>query len=645
MRDRLLELLAGEPGLDALAAVVAALRPGRREERDVGVKALVEALRAEPSLATSMRRCLGAALGDLRLVSVLVESGVLEDRSVGAILWSGATGWLLPIAHPAHDARAAVPSVFRRRSDWSWVRDVPTETWAQALALLLRGDDVDRLLHVDVGVALRALAQRVAAAGTDQEINGKLAYVDDYDSPFLELPIAADALLRAHRDGADTEPASAALHEHVEACRRIVRTLRDDKATHGTSLRLTRLTRRMEQQLQRLEHLRRAVHPRDLEDLSRTLAGLFQDLVEGELAGQRVGRRLAQSVDLLAYQITEHTASKGAKYIGAGRRAYRRMLLGAMGGGAIVGVFAVAKIFAGLLELSLALKALLCGLNYAVCFVLIYIAGATLATKQPAITASAIAKQLDDSETRRAGLEGVAESIVRVWRSQFVSFLGNLLCAFPAAVLTAFLVERSFGLEAVDPARAQALLDANHPWASPALFYAAIAGVFLFLAGLVQGAVDNRVVYTRLRERLARHPRLRWLGGLRSKAAALVSKHAGGLASNVVLGFLLGSAGVLGKILGLPIAIRHIAFSSAHVGVAVLDAPHLVDAPQVGVLVLGVLGIGFVNFVVSFGLTLAVALESRGVTVTQGGALLAILLRRLRAEPLAWFLPLGTDPP
>ena len=112
-----------------------------------------------------------------------------------------------------------------------------------------------------------------------------------------------------------------------------------------------------------------------------------------------------------------------------------------------------------------------------------------------------------------------------------------------------------------------------------------------------------------------------------------------GLTGNVVLGFLLGSAGVVGKIFGLPIDIRHIAFSSAHVGVAALDAPHLLDVRESLVVLVGVLGIGFVNFLVSFGLTLAVTLKSRRVTAVQFRRLALFLARRFLRNPLAWLIP------
>ncbi len=69
-------------------------------------------------------------------------------------------------------------------------------------------------------------------------------------------------------------------------------------------------------------------------------------------------------------------------------------------------------------------------------------------------------------------------------------------------------------------------IDAFH---TPALFYAAIAGVWLFVAGLISGYYDNKALYTRMGQRVRQ---LRWLGRLlgierRDRAVALCRKQPG----------------------------------------------------------------------------------------------------------------------
>ncbi|MFK8002001.1 MAG: hypothetical protein AB8H86_20565 [Polyangiales bacterium] len=637
MRPLLQAIFARPDFVDSLRALVTALRP--RGDGRSRVAAMNSALEADDALRERLRTHLRAAFHERRCLHLLAEGGILADEDLRAMIARGIGAWFLPPVPPADDVRELIGRIFER-NDWKWVARVPMAEWARLAKLCLEVVPLNRPIHADVGLSLRTLALRVAGAGIHEELERKRAFTDDDGADFIALPHDVDAFLAVEEAAEDDAgEALTQVRTRLRSCRKLVRQLRTEKHRHGTSLRLTRLTRRMDQQMRRMEALLCLAKPRDERQRSTVVATLGVRLLEAEQDGYRVRRRIGQGIDELAYQITEHTATKGEKYTDEAKSSYGGMLAAAMGGGAIVGVFALLKLYASSLSLSLAGQVFVYGLNYALCFVLIYVTGASLATKQPAITAAAIAKQLDECESRREGLEQVADSVVRVWRNQFVAFLGNLLCAFPVAFGVGSLVERLGGAAFVDDDKAWYLLEANHPFDGPALFYAAVAGVFLFVAGLVQGVVDNRVVYTRFEYRLAHHPRLAWLGKRRASLAAKVGKHAGGITSNVILGFLLGSAGVVGVFFGLPIDIRHIAFSSAHVGVAVLDAPHLIDAREVGILCLGVLGIGFVNFIVSFGLTLGVTLKSRQVTLTQGGALIAILLRHFIRSPLSWILP------
>jgi len=173
------------------------------------------------------------------------------------------------------------------------------------------------------------------------------------------------------------------------------------------------------------------------------------------------------------------------------------------------------------------------------------------------------------------------------------------------------------------------------------LLYAAIAGVFLFSAGLVSGYVDNRNLYRQIPARVAQHPILRsWLGAERAqRVAAFVDRNLGVLAGNVFLGFCLGSAGTVGEILGIPFDIRHIAFAASHFGMSVEALHGVVPLSLVLQTMMGVALIGLVNFLVSFHLALTAALESRQVTFGEWRALLRLLARRWIRRPWSYFVP------
>jgi len=138
------------------------------------------------------------------------------------------------------------------------------------------------------------------------------------------------------------------------------------------------------------------------------------------------------------------------------------------------------------------------------------------------------------------------------------------------------------------------------------VFFAAIAGFFLALSGLISGYVDNKVVASKFAHRIRSNQMF-----LKSKRlATYVEKKAGALVGNIFLGFFLGSTFLLSGLLPFQMDIRHIAFSSANVGYAIMDYDF--DSNTILIALAGALLIGLVNFIVSFSITLYLALKSRG---------------------------------
>jgi site-specific recombinase len=625
----------------SIAKLAAEVRP-RANARDAtaNLELLCEALAADPERLRALAADLRAAFRELRLHSALVESGIRSELGLSAELRRTVAGWVLPPVLADGDLRAVLPRVFSSSNDWRWVQAIPTQNWRAFLCSLLSKDTAEGLPHPDVGTAIRVLVQRIGATGTDADLREKLSHVTGCEPAFLELSIDAHRFLEDHREGLGSAATYDAFVARLHECRRLIRSLRENKQELGTSLHLSSATRRLLQQLERVELLAHMVRPSSTDDFAESLVPVLQALVKAQQTGHSIRRIVGDNIDLLAFQVTEHTATKGEKYVASSAAEYRSFLLAAMGGGALVAVFAVIKLFLGKLALPLAAQALVYGLNYGVCFTLIYLTGAILATKQPAVTASTIARKIDEAKDDRDALDTVAETVILIWRSQFVSFVGNLVCAFPVAIGIAYGLEKVLSVEAASEAKVKSLLLGNHPWESLALYYAAVAGVFLFLSGVIQGVVENRIVYTNLGDRLARDARLGLSRAGRERLARFAVDNLSGIVANVALGMLLGSAGVVGEIFGLPLDIRHIAFSSAHLGVAVLDAPQLVDSKVIYAVTLGVFGIGLVNFVVSFGLTLAVTLKSRRVLYQQASKLPWLLFKRFLRRPHRWLLPI-----
>jgi site-specific recombinase len=637
--------MEGGAGVEALRDVVAAVRPGRGETGDAAVRRFAGALEHSEDLGSRLGAQLRALLGGVHLFPALTESGVPSSGGFFEELFQRLTRRFLPEVDPPADLRSLIRYLFDDRHDREWVAEVGPETWRGLLAALEVTADTVPGIDPEHATAIRAIAHHIASLGLQPDIHDRLPGMEEAVSPFLSLSASALRYIESFESGVDGDEMPL-LHETldaVEACRRSVQQVRDGNRAHGTSLRLTGLTYRLDALLDRIEillHLSEVHEERFQECMGRFVAVL----VDAERTRNAVLPHIREHVDLIALEIVEHSAQKGSKYITSGRSEWYRFFFASLGGGVIVALFSLFKTVMAQWGLPLGIEAILYGLNYSVCFVLIYLTGSALATKQPAMTANTIARELGDPYNRT--LARLEELVIRVWRSQFVSFAGNLAAALPVAFLLSALYYRMFDDPLAPDYKAVSLLEALHPLESGSVFYAAAAGVFLFGAGLVSGWLDNRLLFRKVPRRVASQPVLQAaLGaGGAQRVADFIDRNLGVIAGNVFLGFALGSLGTVGEILGLPLDIRHIAFASAEFGTAIESLGGTVDGSTLVAISIGIVLIGLINFVVSFGLSLGMALESRKVTRREVRAVVGHLGSALVRRPLDWFWPPRSQP-
>jgi site-specific recombinase len=231
--------------------------------------------------------------------------------------------------------------------------------------------------------------------------------------------------------------------------------------------------------------------------------------------------------------------------------------------------------------------------------------------------------------------------MVATSRSQVAAIAGNVLTALIVAVSVAMVTQAVSGRSLVEEEKARHLLHDLHPLEGGALLYAAIAGVWLFVAGLVSGYVDNLAAFSRTGDRVARLPWLvRIIGSHRAeRVGCYLDRNLGGLAGNIFFGFMLGLTPAVGIALGLPLDIRHVAFASANLGYALAVLPVHGEAVSILRAVGGVAVIGLANLAVSFALALWVAMRSRGADFRYVLGLLPDLWSRFKARPATFFVP------
>ncbi|OVE47334.1 recombinase [Chromobacterium violaceum] len=653
-----LRRLCETPGqTDALAALIAALRPGDRQphqQATVNLQALSFLLEHHPEFREALRQALCTLLAESRQIPLYTDAGILANDGFGTTLLHRLGERALPMPYNPDSLRDRFGLLFSDKQDYLWLEAVPDATWhalwrAMAWQEAPRQDSA-RQTRLQLLESVQVLSARITAIGLEPELVRVCPEVERFASPFMHLSAEvqryADGYRQALIDGVEPPEDEKQVLVLVEQCEAILGKVRKNAARYGISVNLTYHGLRLAQSIARLRALLELLSPEHDPAERPQLFRLLVDFARAENRKYSLRDLFKSNTELLALQVTEHAGRHGEHYIAEDRREWSKMGKAAMGAGFIVGFMALIKLMLARGHLPLLWEGIAFGLNYAIGFIIVQILHYTIATKQPAMTAARLAAVLQAQYGRKRQLEELAELIVKVVRTQFVAIMGNVLLAIPTAALIALAWGALFGAPVVDAAKAHKLLHEIDPIHSLALPHAAIAGVFLFLSGLIAGYYDNKAIYRRIPERISGHRLLkRVLGENRAwRLGNYIEHNLGALAGNFYFGMFLGLTGTVGTILGLPLDIRHITFSSANLAFASVALDFQVPLSVVLLGCAGVALIGVVNLGVSFFLALWVALRSRKLSGSLLLPLIPMLAKRFLRRPLGFFLPPPPEP-
>ena len=620
-----------------LKALVDRLRPPAAQDAEQRVRAEAARLGTRPDEAAALGEALRSLLALPRQGAFYAETGVTSAQGFWLELAQRLRERLLPPLRDESRLRSILHLLFADRDDHLWVTAVADDAWLELVAALGLKKIGGGTAYASLLEAARMLSYRIAGVGLDRELLHAEPDLEHHESPFLAQNAALLPLLERARSGGGIPDADEIRHIDVllDQCDAALDGVRRKARENGISIRLTYLLARLRQLIDRLRLL---LDFAVVDDRRRHAVVVLKTLLASEQTSDEMGEFITGNVSLLARNVTDHASRHGEHYVAEDRAEWRAMAKSAAGGGIVIALMALFKIKLALLHLPPLTEGIAFGLNYGLGFALIHLLGFTVATKQPAMTAASIAATLE--EARPKELERLADFAQNVVRTQFVAVLGNVGLALPVAALIAALWLPLLGEIPAPEEKLQKMLHEVHPLASGALFFAAVAGVGLFLSGLVSGYFDNKARYHRLGPRIAAAPRLAWLGAERAtRLGNYLDAHYGAILGNLFFGMYLGLVGAVGGLTGLPIDIRHVAFSSANLGTALAALGPRAVAEILPWAIVGIAGIALINLVVSFSLALYVALQSRRVGSAQILRLGMVLLRRLAQNPLAFVAP------
>jgi site-specific recombinase len=343
---------------------------------------------------------------------------------------------------------------------------------------------------------------------------------------------------------------------------------------------------------------------------------------------------------MLAAKVAERSSETGEHYITRTCAEYRQMLRDAAGGGALMSITTLLKFVVLSAGLSAFWSGFFAGMNYAASFVIIQLLHWTVATKQPAMTAPAMAAKLKELEHRGA-IEGFVDEVAHLVRSQVAAIVGNLALVAPAVLLISSVLWYTLGHPMIDAAIAAHVLH-DLTLIGPTAIFAAFTGVLLFASSIIAGWAENWFVLQQLDSALRYNPKItELLGNIRAdRWAAFMRNNISGLTANVSLGLMLGLAPAFAAFFGLDVEVRHITLSTGQLAAAAASIGFdIFQNPGFWWCVAGLMVTGLLNVGVSFYMAFQLALRAHNVSGVQRGLIYGALRKRLRKRPLSFFWP------
>ncbi|MDA8445649.1 site-specific recombinase [Paracidovorax valerianellae] len=427
------------------------------------------------------------------------------------------------------------------------------------------------------------------------------------------------------------------LRERLDACRAAAATVYSHFEDNGISVGLVFRLRQLRERILRVRELLDCLlSPTP----ALTAARLMARLVTVGRERRSLRALLASNSSLLAAKVAERSAETGEHYITRTGAEYRAMVGKAAGGGLVMAFTTLMKFGLAALALSAFWGGFWAGVNYSVSFVLILLLHFTVATKQPAMTAPAMAAKLKDLHSDEAVVSFVDE-VTHLVRSQVAAVLGNVLVVFPTVIGITLLIAKATGEPAISTSQARHVLESLH-LLGPSLLFAAFTGVLLFASSIIAGWAENWFVLHRLDSAVQYNPRItRVLGIARAKRwAHFMRENLSGFAANISLGFMLGLVPPIASFFGLGLDVRHVTLSSGQLGAASTAlGVQVLHMPQFWWAVATIPLLGALNVSVSFYLAFRLALRAHSVTGVERARVYAALRARLRGAPLEFFMP------
>ena len=606
------------------------------------LKHLLNVLERHPEHQARVTELLGRFWREVDSAALLADFGFAPRMDLWGELGRRVMARLLPLTPATTDLGELFGLLFPSAGDAAWLEALDDATLARLrlhLAPALPEEGDWRTPFLD---AIMFLASAVRAAGFSAALRQRMSPELLADTPFRQLSRVAEQV----RDDAESDApeAHAALLQNaqylravLDACRACADSVHEHLEAHGVSVDVVFEVDQLRERTHRIEELLTCViSPEPAREIVRLLA----ELVRTADDRRGIGTLFARHYSLLARKVAERSAETGEHYITRDASEYRDMLRAAAGGGAVLAGTTFMKFLVLALGLTAFWGGFWAGINYATSFVIVQLMHWTVATKQPAMTAPAMAEKLADVSSDEA-VESFVDEVAHLIRSQAAGIFGNLAMVTPVVLAVQLSCKAIFGAPLVGQSDAQHVLQ-GLTLLGPTALFAAFTGVLLFASSLIAGWAENWFVWHRIDSAIAWNPRIvARLGAARAQRwAAWWRHHISGFAANISLGLMLGIVPSVALFFGLPIEVRHVTLSTGQLAAAVgAEGLAVFQTSAFWWCLVGIPVTAILNLAVSFFLAFKVALRSRGIRLSDRSRIYKAIRARLWRRPGSFIVP------
>ena len=608
-------------------------------------------LKNNEEIKNNFRDYLFILFSNKSFAKALTDANILSENAFFPELKKRISYKFLPPVEDENTISYIISKVlFNPKSDSNYIKNIKPEDGDEFFKLM-EIEKISTLLKVkkELLISANILALRSVGNALEAGITKMVPEYKNFDNPFVALQSELDSLICRFKKDKDLQIDSKDIDYkqikiYLQQCLDFVDKAFKNASKFGISSKINQSLLKIRQQLRRIQDIIPILVVDNEEDVLTNSKNLVSNTLKYNSHRNNVRELIDDSTRLISHLITSHTAETGTHYIATSSKEYLKMFWKASGGGIIVGFLCIFKMMMSYSHGSEFSHAVLYSLNYAFGFIIIYLLGFTLATKQPAMTAATMAKVLSDESSSDKNYKEFANLVAKLSRTQFIAFVGNVLWSFPVALAIIYgmdwFLEKNYAT-----LKADKLLKDLNPIESKAILHACIAGFFLFISGIISGNISNSSIFNQVPERISQSPFLNQVIGAKNskKLSDFYTKHWAGIISNFWFGIFLGVIAPLGVFLGLDLDIRHITFSAGNFALALYGKGFDIDTYTFVISLVTIFLIGAFNFIVSFGLSMLLAFRSRKVNFGELTIIYKTILKYFIKNPLRFFIPLKSE--